>query len=58
MVYFVAMETFIKSFLSMHVFARCIAYVQSMCVPILRSIGTKLACLENIKNKIVFYLTS
>ena len=33
-----------------------VVYVQSMCEPILRLIGTNLTNLENIK-KIVFYLT-
>ena len=39
------------------IFARCIVLIQSMCVPMLRSIGTKLTNLENIQ-KLYVYLTS
>ena len=33
----------------MHIFARYIVYVQSMCVPIVRLIDTKLTNLENLQ---------
>ena len=37
--------------------ARYIAYVQSMCVPILRSIGTNLTNLENMQYRVLFDVT-
>ena len=53
----VALETYVSLFGSMRCFARYIVYVQSMCVPILRSIGAKLLNLGNMQNR-MFYLTS
>ena len=43
-----AMETYVTLFASIHVFARYILYVQSMCVTIVKSINTKLTKLEHI----------
>ena len=37
------------------IFAMYIIYVQSMCVPILRSIGTKLTNLENMQKSYVLF---
>ena len=36
-------------------FARYLVYVQSMCVPILRSIGTKLTNVENMQKSYVLF---
>ena len=53
--YFVVMETYVTLLLLMHVFAKYIVYVQSMCVPILRSIGTILTNLENMQKSYVLF---
>ena len=53
--YLVAMVTRVTLFLLVQFFVCFIVYVQSMCVPILRSIGTKLT--KNIcKNRVLFDL--
>ena len=53
--YFVAMETYVTLLLLMYVFAMYILYVQSMCVPILRSIVTTLTNLENMQKSYVLF---
>ena len=47
--YLVAMVIRVTLFLLVQFFVCFIVYVQSMCVPILRSIGTKLTKLEHMQ---------
>ena len=50
--YFVAMETYV-TLLVLHILVMYIVLVQSMCVPILRSLGTPLKNLENMQKSYV-----
>ena len=55
--YLVAMVIRVTLFLLVQFFICFIAYVQSMCVPILRSIGTKLTKLEHMqKSRFIWFI--
>ena len=55
--YLVAMVIRVTLFLLVQFFICYIVYVQSMCVPILRSIGTKLTKLENMqKSRFIWFI--
>ena len=53
--FFVVMETYLTLLLLMHVFGMHILLVQSMCVPILRSIGTTLKNSEDMQKSYVLF---